>query len=178
MNNLYVVRHGEVKENVLNQINGRNEGKLTEVGKEQVSKTVEQLKNKNIDLIIASPLNRTKQTAEIINTKNITIIYDDRLIERDTGNLMYKSMSILNLSKYYDANLEKYDDIEGFKSILQRVGDFIEDIKQKYEDKNILVVTHGDVCKAINSYINKIYDSDKIKNLNQSNCEVVEYKLI
>lgn len=177
MNNLYVVRHGEVKENVLNLINGRNEGELTEVGKEQAQKAAEQLKNQNIDLIIASPLKRTKQTAEIINIKNITTIYDDRLMERDTGEMMYKPISILNSPKYYDINLEKYGNIEGFKSILKRVEDFIEEIKLKYTNKDILIVTHGDVCKAINSYINKIYEADKIKKLHQDNCEVVKYQL-
>ena len=177
MANIYVVRHGETKENMLDLINGRNDGELTEVGKEQAQRVAEQLKNENIDLIIASPLKRTKQTAEIINIKGIETIYDDRIIERDTGELMYKPISILDLSRFYDVGLEKYDNIEGFKSILKRVEDLFEDIRLKYADKNILIVTHGDVCKAINSYFNKIYDADKIKNLQQENCEIIKYNL-
>ena len=32
----------------------------------------------------------------------------------------------------------------------------------KYEGNNILIVTHGDFCKAVYSYLKKVYDPKKI----------------
>ena len=65
-----------------------------------------------------------------------------------------------------------------FKSrIVERVKSFLEDIKKNYYDKNILIVTHNDVCKAIRCVINNNYDINEIINFNQNNCEILEYEL-
>ena len=59
---------------------------LNERGKQQAHETKLNLKNINFDIIICSPLIRAKQTAEIINSdRNLTIIFDDRLRERNYG---------------------------------------------------------------------------------------------
>ena len=48
--------------------------------------TGRQIQNEKIDVIITSPLKRAKETAEIINKNfNVSIIQDDRLIERKYG---------------------------------------------------------------------------------------------
>ena len=53
---------------------------------EQAKETGKVLESEKIDLIICSPLKRAKQTAEIINqNRNIPIIYDEDVIERDFG---------------------------------------------------------------------------------------------
>src|SRR5258708_4717920 len=66
---IYLIRHGEVH-NPEGIIYGRlpNFG-LSEKGKMEVEKTAEFLKNKEIDDIYASPLDRAKQSAEIIQNK-------------------------------------------------------------------------------------------------------------
>ena len=70
-----------------------------------------------------------------------------------------------------------YEDCEGFKSVFTRVANFIEDIKKHYKNKTILVVTHGDVCKAIYSYLNHISDISEIINFQQDNGEVLYYEI-
>ena len=176
--NLYVIRHGEVDLNVKKLLNGRNDSFLTEDGIKQAKRASKEIKNTDIELVISSPLKRTKQTCEIINANKIPVIYDNRLLERNTNSLMYKSDSIVDKYVFYNCkNTIIYGDCEGFGSILERIKSFIEDIKLKYENKNILIVSHLDVCKAIYSYIENIYDTQKIIDFKQDNCEIKKYKI-
>lgn len=175
---LYVVRHGEVDINVKKQLNGRNNSILTDTGIIQAKNASIEIKNKKIDLIICSPLKRTKQTCELINVSQIPIIYDNRILERDTNSMMYKIKANVDLNIFYNPKYELiFNDCEGFGSILERIKKFIEDIRVKYADRNILVITHNDVCKAINCYLNNIYNIDEIIKYNQNNCEIIEYEI-
>ena len=80
---IYIVIHGQTKCNVENKYNCRLDEDINEMGIEQAKQAREKVKKLNIDLIICSPMKRTKHTCEIINVNNIPVIYDDRLIERD-----------------------------------------------------------------------------------------------
>lgn len=81
-----LTRHGQTEWNVLGKVQGRADIELNEKGIQQAEETGEALKNEEIDLIICSPLKRAKQTAEIIcKDRNIPIIYDEDVIERDFG---------------------------------------------------------------------------------------------
>ena len=83
---IYVTRHGQTDWNVQGKTQGRADIELNEVGIKQAKQTKEELKNIDIDLIICSPLKRAKKTAEIINEgRNIPIIFDDQIIERNFG---------------------------------------------------------------------------------------------
>ena len=104
--NLYVVRHGQTDWNINHMILGKTDIELNEKGKKQAEEVSKKLEKEKIDLIISSPLKRTKQTAEIINkNKNIPIIYDSRIQERNFGefeglkdiiqNLIFKNFGIM-----------------------------------------------------------------------------------
>lgn len=81
---LYVVRHGQTMINVKNLINARNIIGINKKGKQEAGNAAEQIKNEKIDLIICSPLRRTKQTCKIINKNKIKVIYDKRILERNS----------------------------------------------------------------------------------------------
>lgn len=84
----------------------------------------------------------------------------------------------LDLNQWYDINKENiYKNSEGFKSILERVQSFLAEMKIKYADKSILIVTHGDICKAIYAYLNNIKDAKEISLFNQGNCEIKKYEI-
>ena len=59
--NILVTRHGETDWNLLKKIQGRIDNDLNEKGKNQARETKEKLKDEKIDLIICSPLKRTRQ---------------------------------------------------------------------------------------------------------------------
>lgn len=84
--NVYIVRHGKVPHNVLKQYNNLNED-LTENGIKQAETLRKKIKTINYDIVISSPLVRAKHTADIINVKGQEIIIDNRLEERNPGNL-------------------------------------------------------------------------------------------
>lgn len=79
---LLVVRHGRTDWNDLKKIQGAADIELNEEGIKQAEEVSKKLANEKIDLIISSPLKRTRKTSEIINKeRNINIIYDDRIKE-------------------------------------------------------------------------------------------------
>ena len=174
---LYVIRHGEVDLNLKHLINGVNDSSLNETGIKQARSKQDEVKKLNLDYIICSPLLRTRQTCDIINVNNVEVIYDNRLIERDSRSMQYTLDSNLDLDIWYDHTKEViYKDTEGFGSVCKRVYGFLDEIKEKYPNSNILLVTHGDVCKAIYTYFNK--DSwEYIKNNEQKNCEIVKLEM-
>lgn len=175
-----VIRHGQTNWNLEEKVMGRCNEPLNEKGIEQAYITKEKLKDYDIDLIICSPLERAKQTAQVINQdRNINIIFDDRIIERDFGEfegLHYDEYDNLNLWDYYK-NIQ-YEKAECMKEFFDRVYSFCEDIKVKYTNLNILIVTHGGVSVALNCYYNNNIPSGSLSNIGLflKNCEVANYE--
>ena len=79
---LYVIRHGQTDWNIQKKLLSTTDVPLNSTGVEQCKEAEKLVRNLNYDLVICSPKLRTKQTAEIVNTKKVEVIYDDRLIER------------------------------------------------------------------------------------------------
>lgn len=180
MNNLklYVIRHGETFINVKNLVNARNCIGLNKNGKKQAEEASKQIKALDIDLIICSPLRRTVQTCKIINKNNIPVVYDRRIMERNAGSMQFKNCENIDFDLWYDIDKEIiYKNTEGFKTLVARIGQVIEEIKEKYPGKNILLVSHGGVCKAIYSYVNKITDIKQIREYQCNNCSISEYTI-
>lgn len=173
---LYVVRHGQTIVNVLKLINSRNWIGLNRKGKKQAKLAGKQMENIKIDLVFCSPLRRTKQTCRLVTQNKIKPIYEERLLERNARSLELKDATKLNREIWYDISQDVvYKDSEGFRSVLTRVINLLEELKEKYPDKSILLVTHGDVCKAIYAYFNKITDPIQINLSEQENCEIRKY---
>ena len=63
---LYIIRHGETEWNVSGRMQGSTDIPLNEKGIRLAQVTAEGLKDVSFDLAITSPLERAKQTAEII----------------------------------------------------------------------------------------------------------------
>ena len=97
---IYVTRHGQTDWNVQKKVMGRCDEPLNETGLQQAEETRNNLLNTKIDIIICSPLQRAKQTAEVINTdRNIPIIYDDRIITCGCGFSSWKLSSCILYSR-------------------------------------------------------------------------------
>ncbi len=142
---IYVMRHGETIWNRKGITQGYSKNRLSEFGKRQVVEAREKYKDIDFDLIISSPMVRTVQTANLFNgERKIKIIKDNRLREIDMGiftGRKFDSLSedeiILKSERSADAKMES------LFSLYQRVSDFVDEIKQKYSDKKLLIVTHG-----------------------------------
>ena len=177
---IYYVRHGQTDWNLARKMQGgETERPLNETGIEQAKQARQALENVQYDLIIRSPMQRVEETVQIINeNKNVPVIIDERIREIKLGKLEGHSITPELENKIWDYKLN-YQNPEG-ESLYQfekRILEFIKEIKQKYNDKTILIVAHGGVAKIFKSYF---YGMPKSKNLNEikiNNCEILEIEV-
>ncbi|HOZ54278.1 MAG TPA: histidine phosphatase family protein [Bacilli bacterium] len=179
---LYVIRHGETEWNYLKVMQGSVDIPLNEQGKKQAKKLQKLLNNRHFDLIISSPLLRAKETAEIVNKKfKKRIIIDDRLAERNYGEFEGVKKADFDYFGFWDYNLDnRYERAENIKSFYNRVVSFIEELKNKYSEKTILLSTHGGICKIIELYFHpdsKNSNDSKLGAYLPDNAELLEYEL-
>lgn len=175
---LYVMRHGQISNNIRKEMVGcRQIYSLTEEGKKQAIFARSDVEMIDYDFIICSPLKRAKQTCELVNIKNKKVIYDNRIMARDCGEIEGKpkdSFDYLHYWNYY------YDyDIKGMismKDFVNTVWSFVDDIKEKYPSKKILLITHNGVCRAIGAYFYGIpKNGDMTTIYAQDNCKIIKY---
>jgi len=149
-NNFIFLRHGQSESNTNNIMSSaiENPHHLTELGQEQAKQAGLSLKEKNIDLIFASPLVRTKETAEIVveqlGLTSEDIIFDERIKEVQAGD--FNNRPIEEYRNYFTGIADKFDRPcpggETLAQLKQRVGDFLFDIDKQYQGKNILIISH------------------------------------
>ena len=150
-NTYFTVRHGQAVSNATNTVNSRIDDKysLTEIGKVQALKTGKSLKDKGINIIISSPLPRTKQTANIIATEvgvdKKDIIFDERI--REIGMGEFEGQSVENYHNFFSPWYEKFEKApqggENLVQVRERVMQFLYETDKKYLGKTILIVTHA-----------------------------------
>lgn len=176
---IYIVRHGQTDYNLNNILQGQKDVPLNQNGKNQAIETAKKLSDINFDFIYASPLKRTMETClEINKYHNKNIIYDNRLFERGFGDLEGLHGSKINMSQYWDTNLNlSNDNIESINDFLNRVKCFYDELytKHKNEDINILIITHNGVHIASNYYFNGMPQSNNLLTLCLNTCEYKVY---
>lgn len=148
-NTYYISRHGEAENNTAMIISSLkdNPHHLTELGKKQARDAGQQLKGKNIDLIISSPFIRTRETAETIAQQigfdKKKIIYDDRLGELGAGIWNGKNFhDFVNHLGDKDRFVVAPEGGENYADIKKRMGDVLYSLEKEYEGKNILIISH------------------------------------
>lgn len=148
MGRLCIIRHGETDWNKLTKLQGREDIDLNKTGLEQARVVGEYLKKCDWEKIISSPLKRALNTArtigEVVGIKNIHI--EQNLIERDYGKA--SGMTLAERVKTYpDKN---YEGMEDWYHLRERVLKKVMALAQKYDDKDIIIISHG---AAINSLL-------------------------
>lgn len=177
--NLYVVRHGETNENVTGMMQGKMETVLNENGKNQALTVKNKIDNLDIDIIISSPRKRTLETASIISDNRIPIIVDERLRSRDHGEFQGLSRDEVDIHDYWNIKKNnKYKEAESVRHLYDRIDEFIKEIKIKYSNKNVLIVTHSAVCRILYFYFNGVpEDGDLINGYESTTCSLEKYEL-
>lgn len=149
------IRHGRSKADDERKHEGRYDSPLTNVGREQVNKRAESIKNKDIKInkIITSPLKRAKETAEIIaKSLKCEIEVDNDWIEFDNGllaELTYKEADKKYPKPKFRNPYQRIAKGSGESSwhLHSRSIKALEKIIQKPEN-NYLVVAHGGILNA------------------------------
>jgi isoleucyl-tRNA synthetase len=148
-NTYFVMRHGEAEHNILD-VADTGRGKpyhLTETGKRQATAAAEDAKKEGVEMIIASPVPRAKETADIVGGMlRIPISTDERLREYDFGDWDGKALS--EYDKAFPDSPELFvratERGEKENDVRHRVGAFLYELEQTHKNKRILIVTHGD----------------------------------
>ncbi|MDQ5950343.1 MAG: isoleucyl-tRNA synthetase, partial [Patescibacteria group bacterium] len=149
------VRHGQSVKNLIGLFTDEvNDFPLTRLGQKQARVAGEALKNEGVDLIYASPILRTKQTAEIIskNVGGIPVETVEDLIEVDSGTWDGKTIHDLNIKKERDAYLalsveDRYvakrgHTGESWFNVEKRVKKVIDKILTEHKGKTVVIVSH------------------------------------
>lgn len=177
---LLLTRHGQTDWNVAKRIQGITDVELNDTGMEQAKIAREKLLKEKIDVILCSPLKRARKTAEIIaEGREIPIIVEQELRERYFGKYEGKTKEDFDFNAVWNYKLNKqYEDIERIGDLFERVEDLIEKVKKEYENKTVLMVTHGGVAVPIRVILEGLPEGmEIIKGFGIDNCEIKEYEL-
>ena len=87
---IYLLRHGQTDWNIQGRLQGHRNIPMNMNGKKQIIEIAERLQGLNFeaDIIISSPLDRAKESAQIVAEQigyKKTIIYDEDFLERSFG---------------------------------------------------------------------------------------------
>jgi isoleucyl-tRNA synthetase len=171
-NTYFAVRHGQGEHNLQDIASSHADDPihLTELGKTQAKKAGEDLKEKKITAIYASPFIRTRETialiAQELNFPIEKVIFDKRLGDIDAGVYEGKPFSFIN----YFKNLKKFDEkIEGGESpqdVKNRMGQFLYEVDKNHTNENVLIVTHGIFFEVAPSIVNELDGPKSLEELN------------
>ncbi len=174
--------------NARNEIMGRTDDKLSEEGKKQAQSAAERIasfpKEKLPDIILCSPLSRAKQTAQFVADElektcgiKINVQYDQRLIEQDYGQMEGTS----RLSPEFAQSKKEFalptgKTGESHFQLAQRTYNILDEVCSTYKDKNVLLVTHGGICRVIATYFTPM-TNEEYASWRADNCQIDEYEI-
>lgn len=168
-NRYFVMRHGESKANVAKIIistpqNGIKEDyALSELGREQARKSAQETHLGPETIILASDFSRARETAEITAriigaaAPQIT----PALRERYFGEFEEKSSAHYDDVWTHDAHPETGADhrefgVESINDNLKRTTALILELEDTYENKDILLVSHGDTLQILQTAFDRV----------------------
>ena len=174
---IYVIRHGQTDCNIEKKLLSYTDIPLNAIGIEQCKEAEKLVKNLNYDLVICSPMLRTRQTAEIVNSQKKEIILDKRLVERNANSLEGIDVRNFNYRDFWTLGKDKMEDSETIEECKSRVYEFLDELKEKYKGKNLLIVTHNGICRIIYTYFNGFLKNGDIFDKGHKNAEIKMYEL-
>ena len=157
-NRYFFLRHGQSQANVSGVIiahpdNGLNAYGLTDEGRRQVEASVKASGLAKGTIIYSSDFARTRQTAEIAQKLLGAgpINFTTSLRERGFGQL--ERQSALHYDEVWRKDSQdpahQQDGVESVMDVLDRATKLIASLEEKYQDKTILLVSHGDVITVL-----------------------------
>lgn len=174
---IFVARHGQTFWNAQNKVCGVTDVEITEKGIEQARKLSDIVQDYNIDVVLSSPLKRAVETGKIVADKNnLPLQIEELLIEQDYG--IYEGVNRKN--DCFLANKRnfayKYPGGESMLQVAYRIYGLIDKLKEQYRGKNILIISHGGVCRIIRTYFQDM-TNDEFFNYTLENGKLEEYEL-
>lgn len=148
---LLYLRHGETDLNKEHKMQGVPGVSLNARGREQLRRAAERLMGEGVSRIVASDLDRARESAEIVAERlGLTVTTDARLREQHLGEWEEKSWPRL-------AEFSSEEEVERFicdldyappggetkRSLLTRSTAIFEELRQAHPGETVLAVSHG-----------------------------------
>jgi len=156
---LFVFRHAETTDNSRSLFSGWRDPVLTSKGLLQAQEVAEQLSKEKIDYAFTSHLKRARKTLEIVLKKHddVTVLVDDRLIERCYGELQGKSKRKLAAERpeWFARVHRGYDfpppEGESLKMVENRTLPFLVQLEAwlQHNPGNVAISCHGNSLRPI-----------------------------
>ncbi len=176
----YLLRHGETschqKGIIANDIN-HDTCHLTSAGKKQIQEVAKKLRKEKIDVIFASDLRRTKETANIVaKTLGLKVEFSPKLRDLNVGLYNGRRLDFIKEQVSFAKNpQEAFPKGESLVSCWQRMKDVFHDTESKYQGKKVLVIGHAFPLKCFEGIL-KGHGLSEVRA--KRNFEVAELKKI
>jgi broad specificity phosphatase PhoE len=147
---ILLVRHGQSTWNALGKWQGRADPPLSPLGQQQAASAAARIGI--VDAVIASPLVRARQTAEII-AEGIgvgPVDTDDRLIETDAGD--WTGLTFHEIRTGWPGWLDQHkwpDNFEKEIDIVARMAEALIDIAARHPGASVVAVTHSGAMRNL-----------------------------
>jgi broad specificity phosphatase PhoE len=150
----HLLRHGQ--HNLLGRaLAGRMDGVgMTEQGRAEIAAAAERLAREKIAAIYASPLQRTRETAEIVAERlGLPIAFRDDLLELDFGEWTGATFDSIRAHPKWQAwstqrSLASIPGGESMRAVQQRIVAAIVELNERHLHETVVLVTHGDVIRG------------------------------
>jgi broad specificity phosphatase PhoE len=150
----HLLRHGE--HGLLGRVlAGRMPGVgLTERGRAEIAAVAERLAGEPIAAIYSSPLQRTRESAEIVAARlQLPIEFRDDVIELDFGEWTGATFDSIRADPRWEAwrtqrSIARLPGGESMRQVQRRAVDALLDINQRHPHQTVVVVSHGDVIRS------------------------------
>lgn len=170
------VRHGQPTE--WNRLDSRSGGIFRwtrPASTAQDSAAVERMRR--LTVFYCSPLKRAQQTAQMIcEGRNIPIILEQRLIERDMGEFEGMTWHQFDTRAFWDYTADlHYRKAENIRDFYRRVYGFLDTLKGK--EGSVLLVAHGGVFAPVSSYAGFSKEEDNLLDNLLDNAQAFSFEI-
>ena len=149
----HLLRHGEPT--VFGRINGRLPGVgLSTKGRAEIAAVAARLTAEKIEAIYSSPLQRTRETAEILSERlGVPIQYREDVIELDFGEWTGLTADAIRNDERWQVwnsnrSIATIPGGESWRQVQHRVVGTLFDLQQMHPSGCVVIVSHGDVIRA------------------------------
>ncbi len=177
------MRHGQTDWNVQGLFQGDTDVPLNATGIAQAEEAAASLTEGQVDLIVCSTLQRAGQTADIVNRAlKCPIIYREELIERGFGEWEGKEIAPIRQDPFFATGaLYNYNwpetpyGIEPIRVFCARIWGLLDELREYYPERKILLVTHGGTIRGIHAYFTGVKEDGSIEKIITRNCQLWQY---
>ena len=144
---LGLLRHGQTDWNIDLRLQGSTDIPLNDTGRDQARLAASSLNREDWDVILASPLSRAKDTADIVALElGMNVVIVPELIERSFG--VAEGLDHASWRKLYESH-QVIEGLESLEDLRTRTVQLLDLIANEYSGKRVLAVSHGAFIRKV-----------------------------